>query len=451
MRNLAKEFRPIFSRQLILLALVTVLWSPRAVFAEREIIVGVGTPSSCTEWALQDALFASSLNSGGVIQFSCGPNPVTITITANTLLPDGSRVAVLPPNGTTIDGGDRITLTSSDTPGSLMAVTSGVTVTLKRLVLQGTPVSPDSLPFGVRPAPNVVNRGALFIQNVTMSLTGDGTSIAPASVENRGSLKIQDSTVAGIRGTYLSSAPIQNFGNATIDHSTFANNGHSPYEFRGIDDGGAIFNSGLLLVNNSVFSDNAVFNLGGGGAIANLGGTVTVIGTQFVRNSAYHGGAIENRLGGTITVTNSTFDGNSGFEAGALLGSYAEAAFSAVIVKHCTFLRNSATWGGAIEHMNGTLRVENSRIVGNFAVHGGGVTGARAEITIVNSDITSNNALLGGGIYSQNADAITLVNSAVKSNVAHFGGGIYLSSTSSLKLVRTEIAGNTPDDLWQDE
>ena len=83
----------------------------------------------------------------------------------------------------------------------------------------------------------------------------------------------------------------------------------------------------MLTVNNSVFTDNEVQYgaLGGGGAIANVGGTVIINGSRFFyRNRAYYGGAIENRLGGAITVTNSTFDHNEGFEAGALLGSYSE-------------------------------------------------------------------------------------------------------------------------------
>ena len=133
---------------------VALLALPR-VTAAATIVVGDGTEASCTEAALQSALFASAADGGDVIRFNCGPNPVTITVTATTQLADGSIVALLPPNQTTIDGGNRITLTRSDWPGSLMAVATDTTVTIQNLTLQGAP-----LPYG-HPDPNVVNRGTL--------------------------------------------------------------------------------------------------------------------------------------------------------------------------------------------------------------------------------------------------------------------------------------------------
>ena len=449
MENFRKEFRP--SGSVVVALLITVLWVPRTTFAASRLIVGAGTAASCTEWALQDALFAASLNGGGVIRFDCGPSPVTITTTATTLLPDGTMAALLPPHRTTIDGGDLITLRRSEVFGSLMAVAPDSIVTLKRLIIQGMPVSPDSLPFGTRPVPNVVNRGRLVLQSVSLTLGGDGTSIAPVSIDNRGWLEMRNSTVSGIRGTFLSSAPIQNFATATINNSTFVNNAHNAYTVRGIDDGGAIFNTGRLVVNRSVFSDNSVFTDGGGGAIANHGGTLIVRGSDFTRNSAHYGGAIENILGGSVTVTNSLFDSNRGFEGGALLGGFdnADSSPSSALVSRSTFVRNHGTWGGAIEQFAGTIRVEHSTISENVASQGGGVTGAQAELTFVNSEISSNWADFGGGFYSQSDDAITLVNSKLTSNEAEFfGGGIYLSPTSSLTLVRTTVADNTPEHVW---
>jgi hypothetical protein len=218
-----------------------------------------------------------------------------------------------------------------------------------------------------------------------------------------------------------------------------------------LDNGGAVFNAGQLAVYNSVFADNAAFSSGGsGGAIDNLGGTVFVHGSQFFRNRAYRGGAISNRRGGTITVMNTTFGHNVGFEGGALLGSYAEAAFSTVVVHHCTFFRNGASWGGAIELMNGKLLVENSRITENSALHGGGISLGKAELRIVNSDVSFNGASFsGGGIYSPIGDVITLVNSDVTSNSALSGGGVYLSSTSSLTLIRSDVVDNMLDNVYQ--
>ncbi|MEV4760773.1 hypothetical protein AB0J86_37505 [Micromonospora sp. NPDC049559] len=61
-------------------------------------VVGRGTPASCTSEAVVAAVAA-----GGVITFSCGPDPVTITMKATAKVRNASARVVL-------DGGGRVTL-----------------------------------------------------------------------------------------------------------------------------------------------------------------------------------------------------------------------------------------------------------------------------------------------------------------------------------------------------
>jgi hypothetical protein len=61
-------------------------------------VVGDGTPASCTSAAVVSAVAA-----GGVITFSCGPRPVTITMTATAKIRNSSGQVVL-------DGGGKVTL-----------------------------------------------------------------------------------------------------------------------------------------------------------------------------------------------------------------------------------------------------------------------------------------------------------------------------------------------------
>jgi len=61
-------------------------------------VIGSGTPASCTPAAVVAAVAA-----GGVITFSCGPNPVTITMTATATVANTSQQVVL-------DGGGKVTL-----------------------------------------------------------------------------------------------------------------------------------------------------------------------------------------------------------------------------------------------------------------------------------------------------------------------------------------------------
>ena len=61
-------------------------------------VVGTGTPASCTSAAVVKAVA-----SGGIITFSCGPKPVTITMTATAKVVNTSHQVVL-------DGGGLVTL-----------------------------------------------------------------------------------------------------------------------------------------------------------------------------------------------------------------------------------------------------------------------------------------------------------------------------------------------------
>ena len=61
-------------------------------------IIGTGTPASCTSQAVVDAVAL-----GGVITFSCGPDPVTIVMTTTAKVVNTSPIVVL-------DGGGKVTL-----------------------------------------------------------------------------------------------------------------------------------------------------------------------------------------------------------------------------------------------------------------------------------------------------------------------------------------------------
>src|SRR3984885_10513782 len=61
-------------------------------------VIGSGTPAGCTSAAVVRAVAR-----GGIITFNCGPNPVTITMTATAKVVNTSHLVVL-------DGGGLITL-----------------------------------------------------------------------------------------------------------------------------------------------------------------------------------------------------------------------------------------------------------------------------------------------------------------------------------------------------
>jgi hypothetical protein len=65
------------------------------------VVVGVGTAASCTSQAVVDAVAH-----GGVITFDCGPDPVTIVMSATAKVVNTSAVVVL-------DGGGKVTLSGA--------------------------------------------------------------------------------------------------------------------------------------------------------------------------------------------------------------------------------------------------------------------------------------------------------------------------------------------------
>ena len=122
------------------------------------------------------------------------------------------------------------------------------------------------------------------------------------------------------------------------------------------DNGGAIFNSGNVVISESVFTGNNSLQ---GGAINNQsGGTVAVSDTTFSANSANNfGGGLFNL--GTAMVTRTTFSDNTGGEAaGAFNGG-------TMTIVNSTFAGNQASAGaGALEN-NLTLHLTNGTFFNN--------------------------------------------------------------------------------------
>lgn len=210
-------------------------------------------------------------------------------------------------------------------------------------------------------------------------------------------------------------------------------------------EGGGIYNDGhLTLIDGSLYGNSAY----SGGAIYNHLGTLEMKGTDLFGNRAKFadnhsgvgdvyqnimGGALY-QLGGTVSILDCRLSGNM-----------------------------SDGLGGAIYQGGGTLKIEGTAIWGNKSVRGGGVyfTGLGSVLNISASSITDNTAQYGGGIWQSGGevrkDPITdeyisqgglkIVNTTISDNRAllydagGFGGGIYLVS-GELELLNVTIVHN---------
>ena len=360
-----------------------------------DAVVGDGSPGSCSEAALRAAA-----SDGGVILFDCGPDPVTIDVSATI---EVSRETVLDGAGlVTLDGGGA---------ARILYLDSDYNTPTPRLTVQRLAFTGGSAPAGGEDT--VQGGGAIY---------RDG-----------GSLTVIDCTFEGNRapspGQDIAGGAIYGFGGGEIvvAGSQFIDNQAS--------DGGAIGSlNGDLTVINSRFEGNAATGTGGNPGDGGAGGAIYMDGADeatslcgvSIRNStagAIGGGffRVSNEDNGTFAMDRSDVDGNrvTADGEGNAGGLYLQGL--ALTITASTISRNQAFYNGGIWINESQVDMQNTTIAENQATgsNGGGVwLGNGPTGTIKNCTIANNHATADGQV----AGAI-------------FGGG--------LSLENTLIAGNT--------
>lgn len=164
--------------------------------------------------------------------------------------------------------------------------------------------------------------------------------------------------------------------------------------------GGGILNYGILLLHDTIISDNTADT---GGGIANIGGTLNLNGNSVISNNiASRGGGIYSSINSTVNLNdNSRISNNIAYDGGGI----------------------SSEWNSTV-NLN-----DNSHISNNAAKMGGGVHSVWYSTVNLNdkSYISKNNAeLLGGGIYSSYYSSVNANNNSyISSNIAESSGGIF--------------------------
>ena len=138
-----------------------------------------------------------------------------------------------------------------------------------------------------------------------------------------------------------------------------------------MDEGGAVYCSSNLIMDNATFVNN---NAKKGGAVYFSNGTVT--GSNFTGNSADEGGAVY--CSSNLIMDNATFENNNAKKGGAVY-------FSNGTVTGSNFTGNHASSAGAIS-TSGDLTVENTVFKDNSATDGSDniVLIGDAKLTLIN-------------------------------------------------------------------
>jgi len=139
--------------------------------------------------------------------------------------------------------------------------------------------------------------------------------------------------------------------------------------------GGGVYNSGQLLISNTVFIRNTILNPGNGAGIYN-DGTLTIVNSRIVSNTtpgAGYGGGIYNTA--ILTIVSSTIMSNT---AGSGGGVYSNGVAQ---IEH-TFISKNRAWdssGGGVHNSspsgtaNGVITVTHSTLYDNVGGWGGGL------------------------------------------------------------------------------
>ena len=278
--------------------------------------IGNGTPAGCTSAAVVKAV-----GQGGIITFDCGPDPVTITMTATAKVRNTSSTVVL-------DGGGRVTLSGGGR---------------RRILYLDTCDQARTSHCDDQETPRLTVQNLVFANGNSTGQTAEGGG-GGAIFDRGGRLKVINSRFTGNRcdstGPDLGGAAIRALDQSQdlpvyVVNSTFTG---------GVCSNGAALSSIQVSwrVLDSVFTGNSAIGHGanparggtpggGSGGAIYLDGddfTLTLDGTLIENNKAKEGGGavffVSNDRTGTLAIHNSKLLHNpsAGFETDGLPGIF---------------------------------------------------------------------------------------------------------------------------------
>lgn len=301
-------------------------------------LVGTGTPASCTGQAVVNAVAQ-----GGRIRFSCGPDPVTIPMTATARVFNNRPDVTLDGQGLiTLDGGGGVRILYQNTcdPAQVWTTPNCDNQETPRLTVQNMRFANGN---STGQLTDGGGGGAVFVRG------GQFKIVNSVFTNNRCEPTGPDMGGGAVRVLDMfQDRPVY------VVQSTF---GGAPGLGNSCSNGGALSSIGVSWsIYNSQFSHNAALGNGAnpqrpgtpgggsGGAIYNDGNsfTLAILGSQVSDNSASEGGSavffVSNDLTGRMTLTDSVFVRNPAtrFGTSGLPGFFVLAAPGQPVVTRTT-------------------------------------------------------------------------------------------------------------------
>ena len=225
----------------------------------------------------------------------------------------------------------------------------------------------------------------------------------------------------------------------TLDHATVKNLGT-------VSATDVIFKNGVAVDDTSYGYDNAY-----GGAIYNYVSTDyygyvtnvpknTLYNCTFLNNSAMYGGAIYLPYG-ELSLSNCKFINNSAHWFGGAIASDKDSKISVVgtVFENCRSVDDA---GGAIYAFSTDLEVRDSTFNNCSANFAGAICSLNSEILISYSNFTNNLARYEGGAVYKMYGSGTVIKSNFTKNAALNGGALFSDNCTSFEIKNSEFASN---------
>jgi len=367
--------------------------APSATAAD--VVVGTGTPATCSEGAFDAGLVVAHNGTGGTMSFNCG-GAAAIVFTSQKVIA----------KSITVNGAGVVTLSGGNST-RLFSVPASGTLTLRAIGLTNG--------FAAGDGGAIANFGAVVIENSTIR---------------------NSHTVSAFSG-----GAIISYGPLTITGSLLEGNSAGG--------GGALyvrFEAGDAVITNSTLRDNRAVSTtsGWGGAILVWDGAdITLHGVTIANNQAQRGGGIDNAFANSSVVIDggSIVSGNSATNAvpGANTRGGGLNTAGDLSLVDSTVSGNQSNSGGGIFNA-GAATLTRVTVSGNSADYGAGVNHSGGSIAITNTTISGNIGGVGGGMQV-NASGASLVNVTLQGNIGSVGGGVW-TATATVTLKNTILAGS---------
>lgn len=168
--------------------------------------------------------------------------------------------------------------------------------------------------------------------------------------------------------------------------------------------------------------------------------TIILDNCTFINNTAEYGGAILMNYG-TLDITNSQFINNTAYNYGGAIATLYQVSTR---LKNTRFINDASIndAGGAFYSLRSTVSATNVTIENCSATFGAGITSLNSTTAIVYLNATNNKAKYEGGVIYQMYNGITISDSYFKNNSARNGGAVYVNDIEIFKLTYNQFIKN---------